>query len=53
MRSIISGVVALAWFALAALPAEANDGFVDYKPGAVKAAVARGETVLLHYKSTW
>jgi len=39
--------------ALAALPSQANEGFVAYEPGAVKAAVERGETVLLHYKSTW
>jgi hypothetical protein len=53
LRSILSGIMALAWFALAALPAHANDGFIAYKPGDIKAAIARGETVLLHYKSTW
>jgi len=53
LRSILSGLVALAMLALAALPSQANEGFVAYEPGAVKAAVERGETVLLHYKSTW
>ncbi len=47
-------VLALAWLALAASTgAQANDGMIPFKPGALKAAAQKGETVLLHYKSTW
>lgn len=47
-------LLALAWFLVAVpLTAQAADGWVEYKPGALKAALARGETVLLDYKATW
>lgn len=50
----MSGLVALAWLALIVpFAAQANNGTVSYKPGALKAAIAKGDTVLLHYKSTW
>ena len=46
--------LALAWLALTASPgAWANEEMTPYKPGALKAAAENGETVLLHYKSTW
>ena len=32
---------------------EAGADWVVYKPGIVKAAIARGETTFLFYKSTW
>jgi hypothetical protein len=54
LRKILSGLFALAW--LAVLPAamvHAGDGTVPFKPGVLKTAIANGETVLLHYKSTW
>lgn len=31
----------------------AGSDTVAYKPGVIKAAIAKGETVLIHYKSTW
>ena len=49
----------LGFFALACLifgrpvAVEAGVDWVVYKPGIVKAAVARGETTFLFYKSTW
>lgn len=46
--------LALAWLSLTAAPgAWANEGMIPYKPGALKTAAQNGETVLLHYKSTW
>ena len=54
LRSIMSGLLALAWLAvLVPMSAHAGSGTSVYKPGAIKAAVAKGQTVLLHYKSTW
>jgi hypothetical protein len=35
------------------LPAYAGSDTVAYKPGVIEQAAANGETVLLHYKSTW
>ena len=54
LNKLLSGLMALALFAIT-LPfaAHAGNGTVAFKPGALKAAVGRGETVLLHYKSTW
>ena len=52
LRNILSGLLALVWLVIP-LSAQAGQGTVTYKPGALKAAVARGETVLLIYKSTW
>jgi hypothetical protein len=37
----------------ARVPATAGSDTVTYQPGLVKAAIAKGETVLIHYKSTW
>ena len=53
MRNILSALLAVAWLATAAWSAQANEGLIAYKPGTIKAAVERGETVLLHSKSTW
>lgn len=40
---------------LATLPtvAQANSGTINYTPGALKAAIAKGQTVLVDYKATW
>ena len=44
----------MAWVVLAVpMAAYADGGTVAYKPGALKAAIEQGKTVLLHYKSTW
>lgn len=49
----MSGLLALAWLVVA-IPMAAHAGkSVTFKPGALKAAVARGETVLLQYRATW
>ncbi len=54
LKTILSRLLALAWLVVALpMAADAGSGTVNYKPGAIKAAVARGETVLVHYKSTW
>lgn len=54
MRNILSGLLALAWLAVVVpVAAQAGTGTTPYKPGVIKAAVAKGEVVLLHYKSTW
>ena len=54
MRRILLAVLSLSWLALAASPgAWANEEMIPFKPGALKAAAEKGETVLLHYKSTW
>ncbi|MEM8971539.1 MAG: hypothetical protein AAGD43_05660 [Pseudomonadota bacterium] len=54
MKTLLSGLMALALFAIT-LPfaAQAGEGTVAFKPGVLKAAIERGESVLLHYKSTW
>ena len=50
MKKIMSGLLALAWLAVA-VPglAQANSGYAAYKPGLVKAAVAKNQTVVLFY----
>ena len=54
VRNTISGLLALAWLLLAApVSAQAGQETVLYKPGLLKAAIEKGETVFLHYKSTW
>ncbi len=54
MRNLLSGLFALMLMLVTAhAPATAGSDTVAYQPGAVQAAVAKGETVLLHYKSTW
>ena len=35
------------------LAAQAETGWTIYKPGLVKSAIAKGETVLLGYLSSW
>lgn len=54
LKKLITGVLALAWLALM-IPIAANAGSdtEPYLDGDVKEAIASGETVLLHYKSTW
>ncbi len=53
MNKVITGLLALAWFAAAfALPASAQE-MVNYKPGAIKAALAQGKAVLIDYKAVW
>ena len=39
--------------AIVSMSAQAQSGTVSFKPGALKAAIADGKTVLVHYKSTW
>lgn len=54
MKKILSGLLALAWLAMAgSMAAQAGADTVVYKPGVVKAAIAKGEPVLVFYKSTW
>lgn len=53
MRKFLSGLMALALLVSLIPVAATAAGSVTYKPGALKAAIANGETVLLHYKSTW
>jgi hypothetical protein len=54
LGKILSGLFALAWIAIMPMAmAHAGDGTIPYEPGALKAAIAKGDTVLLHYKSTW
>ncbi len=54
MKKFVSGFLALAWLAIAppAL-AQSGPGYVDYKPGLVKETVAKKQTAILFYKSTW
>lgn len=52
MTKLMTGLLALAWLIAIPFAAQAN-GIVNYKPGALEAALGRGESVLLHYKSTW
>lgn len=54
MRNLLSGLFALIlMLATAHAPATAGSDTVTYQPGAVQAAIAKGETVLIHYKSNW
>jgi len=54
MKSMLSGLIALAWFAsMVPITAQAGEGIVTYTPGAIEAAVSRGETVLIDYKAEW
>jgi len=39
--------------ALTPLQAQAESGVRDFKPGALKSALASGKPVLLHYKTKW
>jgi len=51
MKTFWTSLTALVLVVLTTFAAQAKS--VTFKPGALKAAVANGETVLLHYKSTW
>ncbi len=54
MRNFVAGLMALMLMLVTAhAPATAGADTVTYTPGAVQAAIAKGETVLIHYKSTW
>ena len=54
LQKLITGVLALAWLALMIpIAATAGSDTEPYLDGDVKDAIASGETVLLHYKSTW
>ena len=54
MKKLITGVLALAWLTLMIpIAAIAGSDTEPYLDGDVKEAIANGETVLLHYKSTW
>ncbi len=54
MKKFVPGLVALVVF-VAAMPmlVQAGADFVPYKPGIVKSAIAKGETTLLFFKSTY
>ncbi len=54
MKKFVSGALVFILF-LSAVPivAKAGAGFVTYKPGTVKAAIAKGKTTLLFFKSTY
>ncbi len=52
MRLTLAGLLALAW-AFVLMPVAAQADFVKYKPGALKEALQRGETVLVDYKASW
>ena len=50
----ITRILALAWLVLVVpIAASAGTDTEPYLDGDVKEAIASGETVLLHYKSTW
>ena len=54
MKSYFIGFFALAWLMLAGpVIAQAGADWVAYKPGVVKAAIGKGETTFLFYRSTW
>ena len=54
MKKLMLNVTALSLL-LFAMPfaAQAETGWTIYKPGLVKSAIAKGETVLLGYLSSW
>lgn len=50
----LASIMTLATIVSAITPtAQASNGIVNYTPGALKAAIAKGETVLVDYKATW
>ncbi len=54
MMKFMSGLIALAWLVTATpMVAQAGTGLLPFKPGTVKSAIAKGETILLFYKSTY
>ena len=48
--SFVGAVLVVLGFSGTAL---AGTGWMNYKPGIVKSALASGKTTLLFYKSTW
>ncbi len=54
LKSILSALLALTWLVmLAPMSAQAEIKSIEYKPGVLESAIKRGETVLVHYKTTW
>ena len=54
MKSYFIGFFAVASLIfLGPVTAQAGVDWVAYKPGIVKAAIAKGETTILFYRSTW
>ena len=54
MKKFMSGLLAMALLVVAVpMAAQASADFVPYKPGIVKSAIAKGETTLLFFKSSW
>ena len=54
MKRYLTGFFALACLIFAgSVTAQAGANWVSYKPGVVEAAMAKGETTLLFYRSTW
>jgi hypothetical protein len=54
MKKYLTGLVTFALLATAApVAAKAGANWVEYQSGVVKGAIARGETALLFYKSSW
>ena len=54
LKTLVTGFFALAWLTLIVpMAAVAGSDTEPYLDGDVKEALASGETILLHYKSTW
>ena len=54
MKKLMVKIAALTLlFVAAPMAAQAKTGWTIYKPGLVKSAIAKGETVLLGYLSSW
>ena len=54
MKKLIFEIATLSLLLVAtSVAAQAEAGWTIYKPGLVKSAIARGETVLLGYLSPW
>ena len=54
MKTLLNGLFVLTWLTLVVPVASiAGSDTEPYLDGDVKEAIASGETILLHYKSTW
>lgn len=54
LKTLMTGLFAFAWLVLAVpMTTIAGTDTEPYLDGDVKEAIASGETILLHYKSTW
>ena len=54
MKKTIIGLMTLAAITFGSLTvAKAGEGWTTYTPGVIKTAIAKGEAVLLFYKSAW